>query len=126
MKKILVFILAISILYSSTKDAVSYASYLVNLDYIATTLCINRNDSEPLCKGKCVLKETLENNHESDGEIPLHINEEITINYFWPVKENSFLDYNLFLEELLVEEQRFFYFFSFNKDLLRPPQLRYA
>jgi len=122
MKYLLIFILSLSILHSSLKDAVTYASYIVNIDYIATTLCINRNDSGPLCKGKCVLKESLQSNHESEDRIPAKLNEDRTITFYWPVKLVSFSELMLSSMNKSINYQEILYFFSFHKNLLRPPQ----
>lgn len=121
MKNILIFILTISILHASIKDAVDYASYWINLDYISESLCINRSE-EPLCKGKCVLKETLVNNHENEGNLPASIQEDSRTVFYWPVKVPYLINKNQSSEQDMVGYSEKIYVFSFSKALFRPPR----
>ena len=43
-------------------------SFKINQDYIATTLCINRDKPELLCSGKCVLVKNLKADDDSTNK----------------------------------------------------------
>jgi Rad3-related DNA helicase len=61
-----------------------YIAFKINQDYIAKTLCINRNKPEVLCNGKCVLEKNLsEEDSQSKKEIPQKLKDQSdTVYYF--------------------------------------------
>jgi hypothetical protein len=68
MREIGVFLLAIVILFSSMSRGVVVADYLLNRDYIAKVLCVNRDKPEMKCNGKCHLAKQLKKQDEAEGQ----------------------------------------------------------
>ncbi|MEM1320085.1 MAG: hypothetical protein AAGG75_07485 [Bacteroidota bacterium] len=62
--------LALIILSVSLKDLTTYAAFRVNQSYIAEYLCINFDDADLMCSGKCFLERSLEINKEKDQQYP--------------------------------------------------------
>lgn len=56
--------LLVVFLMQTFSSLVVYANYLVNKEYIATTLCENREMPEMKCDGKCYLRKQLQQHHE--------------------------------------------------------------
>ncbi len=72
MKQITATILAILVFAVSAKDVLLWASFKANQDFIAKTLCINRDQPEKKCNGKCQLtKKIAESKKESPEEAPV-------------------------------------------------------
>lgn len=67
MKKIVAISFALLILATSAKDVLTWASFKVNQDFIAKTLCINRDKPEKKCNGKCQLTKKIAESKE-DGD----------------------------------------------------------
>ena len=66
MRRWLSILMSFLILLTSFRDVVSYVSFYFNQDYISQNLCINRNNPKMKCKGKCVLKNSLSENHKKE------------------------------------------------------------
>jgi len=58
----------------SSKDMVIWISFKLNQDFIARTLCVNRNNPEMHCNGKCFLAKKIakakERNASKEAPIP--------------------------------------------------------
>jgi hypothetical protein len=55
-------------LLQSTGNCWVVAAFYLNRNYIATTLCINRFDLIPVCKGACFLERKMtENDHQQES-----------------------------------------------------------
>ncbi len=61
-------ILAFIILFSSMSRGVVVADYLLNKDYIAKVLCVNRDKPEMKCNGKCHLAKQLKKQDAAEGQ----------------------------------------------------------
>lgn len=85
MKQLVVILFSFLILLSSARDLVTYVHFKVNQDYIANTFCINLDKPEVMCFGSCFLQDSIEENHDSDQELPVSVNMElVTVNYLLP------------------------------------------
>lgn len=60
--------LVAAMMLSSVAKTVVLADYLLNKDYIAKVLCINRNKPEMHCNGKCHLAKELKKQEEPSGK----------------------------------------------------------
>ena len=114
--------LVIIFCYSGVRPTVPFFNYIINFEYIAEVLCINK-EKEPLqCNGSCQLtKEILDNESEGTSEYPQPSCEKFP---------------NLFLEKQTAysyrltsfSKQNVYYTFfvryknKFQKPLLPPPQ----
>lgn len=47
--------------------------YLVNIDYISEVLCINKDKPEMCCRGKCHLKDKLDQQNDTERKTPVNI-----------------------------------------------------
>ena len=56
LKKIITTFLIAAVFFGTFKEVVSYLSFQINQKYIAQNLCVNRNQAESMCHGKCMLK----------------------------------------------------------------------
>ncbi len=65
---------------SQTKDVNLLISYAWNKAYIVKNLCINRFSSQSTCEGVCYLRQTFEQQGESD-ELPKKITFEVKQNW---------------------------------------------
>ena len=64
----------------STSQFWIQVSFILNRDYIAQTLCVNRTDTESGCKGACQLKKKLDQNREHQEKSGMDLkNKEITL-----------------------------------------------
>lgn len=61
-------ILAFIILFSSMSRGVVVADYLLNKDYIAKVLCVNRDKPEMKCNGKCHFAKQLKKQDAAEGQ----------------------------------------------------------
>jgi hypothetical protein len=68
MRAVGVFLLAMVIFFSSMSRGVVVADYLLNRDYIAKILCINRDKPEMKCNGKCHLAKQLKKQDAAEGQ----------------------------------------------------------
>lgn len=59
-----IFIYALSLF----KSAFPVIDYIINYDYIATVLCINKEKVESNCNGKCQVAKEIEKNESSENE----------------------------------------------------------
>jgi len=68
MQKILVIIFAVAFLF---KPAIPVVEYWINYDYIVAELCVNKDNENSTCNGKCHLTSELADASESaDGSVP--------------------------------------------------------
>lgn len=61
-------LLAFIIFFSSMSRGVVVADYLLNKDYIAKVLCVNREKPEMKCNGKCHLAKQLKKQDAAEGQ----------------------------------------------------------
>jgi hypothetical protein len=66
MKKAIAISLALLVFAASVKDFVIWAGFKINQDFIAKTLCINRDNLEKQCNGKCYLNKKITESKEKD------------------------------------------------------------
>ncbi len=104
MKQLLVAFICLLLLSTALKDLMIYGLYYSNVSYISETYCVNKNDSNKTCKGRCFLtKVLLENNNEENNNPALPCPEEKTCFLFdlpfevimilyTELKEESFLN----------------------------------
>lgn len=66
MRRIVAFTLVVALLISSAAKTMLLADYLLNKEYIAKVLCINRDKPEMHCNGKCHLAKQLKAQEEGE------------------------------------------------------------
>ena len=104
------------------QNAIPYAEYWLNKDYIASQLCVEKDDPESACKGQCQLMKRLKKSEEKQRS-PV-----VLARYNWEYVEIEVL--NLQYKQILLQEEKhdgFFYQFI-SKTALRdcpakPPEL---
>lgn len=77
------------------KPFATYVAYAVNVDYISNALCVQKNETNNCCKGKCYLSNQLkkEAKEESQQKVPTvkTIQEEIVAECMkLPIPQQSF------------------------------------
>lgn len=65
-KKSITILLAITFFLQGTSSVWIMLSFYVQRDYISKTLCVNRFDAIPVCKGQCYLKKQIKENDNKD------------------------------------------------------------
>lgn len=81
-----------------TQKLFIYVNYLQNKTYYATELCVNKDEPESCCEGKCELKKELDALDSQSGELATTSNKDSnpkTIKY--EKNEETFLSYTYFL-----------------------------
>lgn len=73
--------LIIAFLVQTTNQLWIWAAFKINQDFIAATICINRFDAVPICKGSCYLEQQLASNREQQDKLPDLKTKEITLFY---------------------------------------------
>jgi len=97
-----------------------FVEYLINYDYISKVLCINKENPELGCNGKCQLMQKLQQQQEEDFN-SLRINMEE-----YPIGFVDILDIANHKLYLLPKSKNPFsyhkeYYFSFHKEIFHPP-----
>ncbi len=100
-----------------------YVEYILNQDYIAEFLCINKDKPKLQCQGKCHLAKQLEKQKENDPLTSLSISLEnypigfVNILKISPIPSFAFStnDKNIFYQKL--------YDYSYNYSAYQPPDL---
>lgn len=79
----IVSILLVAILLANNINTLTIVGdFVVNQDFIAKTLCIQKEDQQG-CNGKCHLKKQLaQNNTDTTGDFPVHKNERKALDIF--------------------------------------------
>ncbi|QJB37383.1 hypothetical protein HF324_05765 [Chitinophaga oryzae] len=84
MKKILSIWLLGIILVQSTGNCWIIAAFYLNRNRIASTLCVNRFEQIPVCRGICYLQQKLEENEHQQDRAPELKHKEVLL-FFEPV-----------------------------------------
>lgn len=72
MKQLIAISLAILVFAVAAKDMLMWVSFKFNQEFIAKTLCVNRDQPEKLCSGKCHLtKKILETKEKAPQQAPV-------------------------------------------------------
>ncbi len=70
MKRLIAFTIITIYLMALLRPIFPYIEYLVNKEYIATVLCINKDKPEMHCNGKCHLTKQLKKASEDENNSP--------------------------------------------------------
>ena len=82
MKAIWSYFLFFTIVILSFKDVVTFLTFKYNQPYISKYLCINRNNQNLHCNGKCFLMQKLNKEKGQQSELPSKKNEQNPNLYF--------------------------------------------
>lgn len=66
--KVYTYILLFVLIFYIFRPILPYIEYVVNKDYIAKNLCINRNNPHSCCEGKCYLEKQISDSAETTGD----------------------------------------------------------
>jgi hypothetical protein len=108
------------------RPAFPFMDYLVNYDYISEVLCINKDNIELECNGKCHLKKEISKSLDNDdeGKTSSTIAYEILLSHFIPsqsiIVEFKELVRTFGIPNFLYTRE---YSFSFLNTIFHPPQL---
>lgn len=110
------------ILLTSSRDVVTYVSFYLNQDFISQNLCVNRYKPELMCYGKCVLNDSLAENHEKeDDKMPIPQQEKRSVFILPSIeinpKAHSFLNF----KKDLIAYRSTFYAFEYLEEVFHPP-----
>ncbi len=125
MKKVISVFLLLTISSNYMLKVAVIITWKCNQDYIAKTLCINRNNPELGCFGKCCLEKELKQveneNHQKDASLPSKFKALETDNYIATWELNS----PAILKDQLIHNSIFFNSYSFNyiNSCFHPPQV---
>lgn len=98
-------------------------NYTIHREYIATTLCVERDKPEPTCSGKCYLSDQLEKTEDKSSEsTPAKIKEFKEIFLYF---QDDFLNHSSQFNSLLKNNypREFFPGDQYLSDIFHPPQL---
>lgn len=88
--KLTALFLTFALLANNISNVVIVTDFLVNQDFIAKTLCIQKEDQKG-CNGKCQLKkELVQNNTDSNSNTPLQVNSKTSLDVFIASTETNF------------------------------------
>ncbi|WP_179351187.1 hypothetical protein [Winogradskyella vidalii] len=74
--------MAFVVLTNSINNVVIITDFVINQDFIAKTLCIQKDDQKG-CNGKCQLtKELVQNNTDSNSDTPKHLTDPSRLDVF--------------------------------------------
>lgn len=112
------------ILLTSSRDVVTYVSFYLNQDFISQNLCENRYKPEVMCHGKCVLNDSIAENHEKENnKTPIPQQEERSVFILPSIeitpKVHSFQN---FKKDLIAYRTKF-YAFEYLQEVFHPPSL---
>lgn len=105
------------------KPVQPYVEYVLNQDYIAEFLCINKDKPQLQCNGKCHLVKEIEKQKEKNPLKSLSISLENYpigfVNIYTIKVLNNIEDY----KKLKTTPYRVFYYFDYNDYAYQPPDL---
>ena len=99
-----------------------YVEYVLNQDYIAEFLCINKEKPELQCKGKCHLVKELEKQQENEPNSLRVSLENYPIGFVTIFKINPFQSFIVSTKNKLFSYQKL-YHFDYNYSAFQPPDL---
>lgn len=115
-------LLSLLIFLISSRDLVTYATFNLNQDYISKYLCVNRDKPKMVCNGKCVLKESLAQNHENrDNNMPVPQLEERSVYVLPSVASIVVFSDILYLKKDLIGYEISSYAFEWLEKTFHPP-----
>lgn len=110
------------ILLTVLRDVLSIASFYYNQEDISLNFCKNRFKPEAMCKGKCVLNNTLTQNHEQEENKKTIPQLEERFVYVLPVIVLYTKLYSkAFIKKEIIAYQNFHYSSSYLENIFRPP-----
>ena len=106
-------------LISMLRPIAPFVEYAINYDYISKILCINKDNIEMNCKGKCQLMQKLEEQQEKDHKsLRIHLEE-------YPIGFVKILHLNVkkFEDKTLVKYQKYTneYSYLYSYNVFHPP-----
>lgn len=123
MKKVLSILLIIAFLQPIALKVYIFIDFQVNKAFIAEVLCINKDEPEILCSGKCYLNNQLEKTEDQQKDFPQSLKDKSELTLYFYEKEvlsesESIFRYHKtdFCNEIRVKS-------NYLNRLLRPPQV---
>lgn len=125
MKQLVTILLATLILLQPFSKIWIYVSFMINQNYIAKTLCVQKEVKNNCCKGKCHLEMELKKADEHQKkQIPQLLKEKSEVLFCQSFPKNSIL---IVIFKTSREKLIAFYHFSFSSsyinDIFKPPKL---
>lgn len=110
------------ILLTSLRDVVTYASFYINQDFISQNLCENRYKPELMCYGKCVLNDSIAENHEKeDNKRPISQQTDRSVFILPSIEMVPKSHFFPNLKKDLIVYHSIFYAFEYLGDIFHPP-----
>lgn len=123
LKKLFTILTLAGLLLQTFSQAVIWAEFRVNQDYIAKNLCENRDKPEMHCDGQCCLKRKLAKDGKEQRPSQSNQKNELTVSLFY---QESYFGIKL----LYCKRPQQFYFsynelatFSFHHSVFHPPSV---
>jgi hypothetical protein len=125
LKQGLTILLALLIFLQPFSKVYIYASFKINQDKIAKTLCVKKEIKNNCCQGKCHLKKQLdEADKQEQKQTPQNLKEKVEVLFCQTQTPFDYLKVTLFNEnQTLGSYVCDFYSSSFITDIFRPPKL---
>ena len=124
-KRIICFLLVLSIFSSQLSKLSIYVNFKLNQDFIAEVLCINKDKPMSNCNGQCYLTKQIKAQEEkNETQTPKKINERAEV-LFCDAYQVSYCVSNIeFLEEAVILPKNLdFNIQEFIEDIFHPPQI---
>lgn len=105
----------------SLKDLATYFHFILNQDAIADQYCINKDNLELLCSGKCYLNEVLVEQHSSEDQLPIQEEKKINV-YYHVIDELVSITTPLIIRKTMNTHYQNEYLHLYNNRIFHPPQ----
>lgn len=123
MKKILAYFILSIFTLISLQQVVLLGAFFLNQDYIIDKFCINKNEPELKCNGKCHLKDVMSKTSEQTEESRTSIVSSIIFPVFYSeFNLNISIDYFEIRTYLIFDDN---YFSKYTSKTFHPPQFFY-
>lgn len=110
------------ILLTSSRDLITYVSFYFNQDYIANNLCENRDKPAIMCYGKCVLSDSIVENHENEeNNTPISQQEDRTVFVLPQIEAKPKAPIVIYVEKESIVYKTSFYTYEYLDDIFHPP-----
>ncbi|WP_298504109.1 hypothetical protein [uncultured Maribacter sp.] len=120
MKSYTAYFFVLLYLLAMARPIMPVIEYIVNKDYIAKVLCINKEKTELNCEGKCYLMQQLKAQEENKKpNLPKVSLEEYPIGFVYLTTLEHHFEKSSFTKVQIKYIKN--YHFLFNKNALRPP-----
>lgn len=125
MKKLIAILLLTSLVYQCTVKLGILAWYEINKDYVAKTLCVNKDKPQMKCCGKCYLHKQLNKaeNESNDGKQQPNKMDKLELMTFIIPQGLSFQTHFSIEQKVFNSSVQSSYYFQYSSGVFHPPSV---